>query len=381
MRDKYLKIAFKLVENETWLVGGLLRDMAQELRITPSKRDYDLTTREKPETLARKLKGQLGGTIVILREGEAVRLVTSGGPVFDLALLASPIEDNLAERDYTINALAWCPEHGMLDKMNSLEDITMRKIRVISRDNLISDPLRIIRAYRMMAITGFRITTETRRVLAELSELCIKPANERITFEILKIISSEYHLLALKCAEVDGVLTQISGLSDKQLDWNLKLVKAVGGNFAYISNRWLATSAQMDIDNASMVRLSALMIGAKDDRLTLSTDAQGRIGRSSDLFLQAKNISRWNRAAIYDLLDKSRGGGVDLALLTGNMFLSEEQGTLNRMRKRPIVSAADLMECGYAKGPKLGRGLKSIERLKFISPKTNKRDLLKSLGV
>ena len=102
------------------------------------------------EKIAEKTSGHL---VEIGKSGQMIFRVVSKNNIFDISPISgSFIEDDLFDRDFTINALAFDLSSGkIIDCMNSLQDIADRKIRMVSKTAFQKDPIRLIRAYRMEA--------------------------------------------------------------------------------------------------------------------------------------------------------------------------------------------------------------------------------------
>ena len=103
------------------------------------------------------------------------------------------LEKDLRRRDFTINAIAInLKTKEIIDINNGQEDIKNRVIRSISEDNLVDDPLRILRAFRFSATLGFEIEQGTLDQIKRHKDLILNPAKERVNYEILKLFQGEY---------------------------------------------------------------------------------------------------------------------------------------------------------------------------------------------
>src|SRR2546427_908991 len=171
--DEVLKIAQKLEQAgyETWCVGGAIRDNLLGL----ANHDFDLTTAAPPEEVRKLFKrtipvGIEHGTVAVLdrhnRPHEVTTfrrdLKTDGRHAvveFGVSLM-----DDLARRDFTINAIAYHPgRHEWRDPFKGVEDLERRLIRSVGDPNwrFQEDYLRILRALRFSARFEFRIHVHT----------------------------------------------------------------------------------------------------------------------------------------------------------------------------------------------------------------------------
>ncbi|HTR21776.1 MAG TPA: CCA tRNA nucleotidyltransferase [Gemmatimonadales bacterium] len=168
-----LKIARKLEEAgfETWCVGGALRDNLLELE----NKDYDLATAARPEDVQRLFRrtvpvGIEHGTVAVLDKDNRPHEVTT----FRKDVLTDgrhakvefgvSLQDDLARRDFTINALAYHPlRHEWRDPFGGRQDLEKRVIRSVGDPNwrFQEDYLRILRALRFSARFDFRIQAAT----------------------------------------------------------------------------------------------------------------------------------------------------------------------------------------------------------------------------
>lgn len=185
MHDREALLAATL-HGETWVVGGTVRD---ELlgRATP---DLDLACHE-PESAARTAARVLGGTPFPLSGAHgAWRVAFPGGGTVDAAPLAGSIEDDLAKRDFTVNAIARPLGGGPhTDPFGGREDLEERVVRAVSAGAFEADPLRLLRAVRFEDELGFRMEARTERLVRERAALVTRPSGERIleTLERLSV--------------------------------------------------------------------------------------------------------------------------------------------------------------------------------------------------
>src|SRR5215208_3489143 len=189
MRERVEEI---LRGEEAWVVGGAIRD---ELLGRPVL-DLDVACRE-PEAAARAFaRGGGGAPFPLSDRWGAWRVALDGGRTVDFTLLRDGIEDDLATRDFTINAIA-APVAGgdRVDPFGGRRDLESRTLRAVSDAIFAEDPLRLLRAVRLEGELGFRLDPETERLAREHAPLVPKPAGERILGELERLSADGYRRL------------------------------------------------------------------------------------------------------------------------------------------------------------------------------------------
>ena len=133
-----------------YVIGGSVRDLL--LGRIPT--DYDIAVTGNPEQYAKKLIAKSDGHLVRLgKPGRMIIRVISGDMIFDITSLnGTSIKENLNERDFTINAIAYdLYSEEIIDCLGGLQDLANKKVRMVSREIFKKDPARLIRAYRIGA--------------------------------------------------------------------------------------------------------------------------------------------------------------------------------------------------------------------------------------
>jgi Poly A polymerase head domain len=198
-----------LTDGEGWLVGGVLRD---ELLGRPVV-DVDVACRE-PDRAARAFARAGGGAPFPLSERHgAWRIALGDGRTLDFTPLPNGIDDDLASRDFTLNAMARPIEGGeLLDPFGGQSDIEGRTIRAVSEGIFAADPLRLLRAVRLEDELGFRCDGDTEQLVRRHAELASRPAGERILGELERLSADGYR----RSAELG--LLEVLGGSDRLFD-------------------------------------------------------------------------------------------------------------------------------------------------------------------
>ena len=185
---------------EAFVVGGSVRNALLELPIY----DYDMTTSATPEEMKEVFKnykiietGIKHGTLTIHINHLALE-ITTYRIESDYADHRHPnsvsfsrnLKDDLERRDFTINALAYHPNHGVIDYFNGIEDLNNHIIRAINdpMKRFDEDALRIMRALRFSSTLNFAIDSQTAKAIHESKELLTMISKERIHDELLKLL-------------------------------------------------------------------------------------------------------------------------------------------------------------------------------------------------
>ena len=210
----------KLEKNgfEAYAVGGCVRD----LLLGRKPKDYDITTNAKPAQVKRIFKntvdtGIAHGTVtVVLRDGAyevttyRIDGVYEDGRHPKEVTFSADLKEDLARRDFTVNAMALHPERGLVDVFGGEEDLKHGLIRCVGRpsDRFGEDALRILRALRFAAQLGFSIDPATEEAIRLHAPDLKKISAERIRDEVMKMITSDHPEMWLRAYE-DGISAQI----------------------------------------------------------------------------------------------------------------------------------------------------------------------------
>lgn len=201
-----------------WAVGGCVRDSL--LGKTPS--DWDLTSSATPEQLREVfadhrlvLNGEKHGTVGVIEGGAVYEITTfrvetgcSDHRHPDAVRFTGRITEDLARRDFTINAMAYHPQRGLLDCFGGEEDLRRGWVRCVGQPDrrFEEDALRILRALRFAASLGFALEEQTLAAMRRQSVLLKEISAERIQSELCRILA------APAAAEVLSVAPEVWGL-------------------------------------------------------------------------------------------------------------------------------------------------------------------------
>lgn len=171
-----------------YLVGGCVRDLIQGL----PPRDFDIAVPDAPRAFAEEIATRLGGQVFVLGKDQfTVFCVATHQVQIDImAYKGSDIQEDMLNRDFTINAMAGRLSDGRLvDVTGGMEDLQRRIVRMVSPKAFQDDPVRMVRAFRMAAALNFRIEAETIKAIRAKAYLLQRSAPERIWAELQRILA------------------------------------------------------------------------------------------------------------------------------------------------------------------------------------------------
>ena len=185
---------------QAYAVGGCVRDAL----LGDKPHDFDLCTDATPEEICNLFadkqlvrSGEKHGTIgVVLRRKvyEITTFRTEGGYEDNRhpgwVQFETSLEKDLARRDFTVNAIAYCPRKGYIDPFGGMQDLEDGVIRCVGepRERFREDGLRILRGMRFAARLGFRIDPKTEQAMRREAELLDGLARERVLEEMTKFL-------------------------------------------------------------------------------------------------------------------------------------------------------------------------------------------------
>ena len=202
--EKVKKILDTLTEAgyEAYAVGGCVRDSI--LGRIPN--DWDVTTSAKPMEVKALFPrtvdtGIQHGTVTVMfgREGFEVTTYRIDGEYEDsrhpkeVTFTASLAED-LKRRDFTINAMAYNEQTGLVDLFDGIRDIREERVRCVGNpeERFAEDALRMMRAVRFSAQLGYEIEDKTAEAIVKLAHTLRNISAERIQTELLKLVLSDH---------------------------------------------------------------------------------------------------------------------------------------------------------------------------------------------
>ena len=274
------------------IVGGPVRDFL--LGKIPD--DYDITTSASPEETKRifvELRtvdtGIKHGTVSVIIDGAQYEVTTyridgeykdSRHP--ESVTFTKNIEEDLRRRDFTMNAIAYSPKHGITDPYGGREDTALGIIRAVGEPELrfTEDALRILRGVRFAATLGFRVEENTRCAMLKTRDLLKNVSVERIYVELKKALSGKYSYENLsEFSEIIlDIIPELSALSlpEKTLygaaDYNARLIALFYLNSPNPSESFAMAMKRLHTDSATRE------LGAKIIPLIDTADTESDVG-------------------------------------------------------------------------------------------------------
>ncbi|MDO4621924.1 MAG: CCA tRNA nucleotidyltransferase [Eubacteriales bacterium] len=413
---------------EAYAVGGCVRDSILGRR--PD--DWDITTSALPEQVKAIFgrtvdTGIQHGTVTVLVGGKAHEVTTyrldgeylDGRHPEDVTFVSN-LEEDLKRRDFTINAMAYNEEEGLIDLFGGVEDLERKVIRCVGdpMQRFSEDALRIMRAVRFSAQLSFGIDPDTIAGIIRLAPTLEKVSAERICTELTKMLLSE-HPNYLKVAYEAGITRIVLPEFDAMMqtpqnhprhmanvgEHTLMSMQAVKNDrvlrytmlFHDIGKPLCRTTDEVGIDHfRGHNEISADMAGQIMRRLKMDNDTIKKVKTlvywhdwmgeatpksvrrlihhvGADLFpllMQVKNADTMAKSERYRVEELQYN---ILVSRIGDDILRENQClTLKDL----AVNGKDLMELGVQKGPGLGEILQMLLEEVLEVPEKNDRDLL-----
>jgi len=233
---------------EAWIVGGAVRDAALGGEVT----DLDLAVAGSPEAAAKAI-AQSGGAHAFELSAEFAtwRLVDreKAWQVDATALRGGRIEADLAERDFTVGAVAVPLAGGdPVDPHGGLADLERRLLRVVGEGSFGADPLRLLRAARLAAELELEIDPATAELARSAAPRAAEPAGERQLVELRRLVGGADPLRGLALLDelelTPVVLPELAELRDVEQGPNHHL--DVHGHTLAVLEQTLAVEADLD---------------------------------------------------------------------------------------------------------------------------------------
>jgi len=365
-----------------YLVGGSLRDLLRG----EVPHDFDLTTNARPDEVLQIFKdfrvvetGMAHGTVTVISKGNPIEITThrtdgtytdSRHP--DSVCFTADLEADLARRDFTVNAMAWSEETGLVDPFSGQVDLKNGILRAVgdAKTRFCEDALRILRCFRFASQLDFSIEEETARGAAACASRLSEIAVERIFAELTRTVlgqSPEKGLWGMAEAgcipyvffDASPDLSKSEVLKKLPFEPSLRLAALLHGEepeaLAALARRWHAP-------NAFSGGLCAV-VGALGDKLPETPyEARRFVCRHFPYFEGALLL----RGTLTD-------EPVEEALALTRTV--KKDGTAVEIR-RLAVNGRQLQEQVGVRAPKTAALLACLQDLVFRDPKINRRDAL-----
>jgi len=194
---------------EAYIVGGCVRDGI----LGRDPEDWDITTIAKPDEIKRIFShtvdtGIEHGTVTVLVPPDEVERGIRSFEVTTYRIdgeytdhrhpnavsFTGSLEEDLARRDFTINAMAYHMERGIIDPFHGQEDLEKKIVRAVgkAKDRFAEDALRMMRGIRFSAQLDFSLDEEAYLGIESLKESLENVSKERIAVELWKLLASAH---------------------------------------------------------------------------------------------------------------------------------------------------------------------------------------------
>lgn len=367
---------------EAFAVGGCVRDTL--LGRTPE--DWDVTTSARPEAVKAIFErtvdtGLQHGTVTVLKNRKGYEVTTyridgeyHDGRHPDSVEFTPNLLEDLKRRDFTINAMAYSHETGIVDEFGGMEDLKAGIVRCVGRpeDRFTEDALRLLRALRFSAQLGFEIEESTYAAIKTIAPNLAKVSKERVQAELTKLLLSAHPERILLLKET-GLSAQIVPGFDAV--FAPALFSKLSRLPAEKSLRWAGFLLCQSTKQAE-----AVLKGLKMDNETIGNVSRMIEGAKETLPLEKPAVRRaMSRYTPYQL-----EGALKLKELMGGPDAEE----IRRLREEIIrdgdcvslkdlaVKGRDLLEAGVERGPMVGKILNHLFNLVLLHPEKNDRELL-----
>ena len=367
---------------EAFAVGGCVRDTL--LGRTPE--DWDVTTSARPEAVKAIFErtvdtGLQHGTVTVLKNRKGYEVTTyridgeyHDGRHPDSVEFTPNLLEDLKRRDFTINAMAYSHETGIVDEFGGMEDLKAGIVRCVGRpeDRFTEDALRLLRALRFSAQLGFEIEESTYAAIKTIAPNLAKVSKERVQAELTKLLLSAHPERILLLKET-GLSAQIVPGFDAV--FAPALFSKLSQLPAEKSLRWAGFLLCQSTKQAETV-----LKGLKMDNET--------IGNVSRMIEGAKETLPLEKPAVRRAMSRYTPYQLEGALKLKELMGSPDAEEIRRLREEIIrdgdcvslkelaVKGRDLLEAGVERGPMVGEILNHLFDLVLLYPEKNDRELL-----
>ncbi|MFI3206989.1 MAG: CCA tRNA nucleotidyltransferase [Clostridia bacterium] len=352
--------------HSAYIVGGCLRDLL--LKKTP--KDWDICTSAKPletQEIFKEhklvLSGLKHGTVAVILEHEVYEITTfridgeyenSRRPK-DVSF-TSDIKEDLARRDFSINAMAYNKNESLIDCFEGEKDLTNKLINCVGvpEKRFSEDALRILRALRFASVYSFDIESETQKQIKLLKNTLKNISKERINTEFSKLLLGENATVILRnYAEVFEVfLPEIDFLNEKAISFLEKSSDNLSQKLAIL---FCYAGKKIEIDTENILKNLKYDNKTVSETSFLSKNFTTKIGKTKPeikRFLRDFGIKKTRSLFEFKLLENEN---IYLVLLE-EIIKNNECFCIKDLR----ITGKDLINLGYKSGENIG------EKLNFL---------------
>jgi tRNA nucleotidyltransferase (CCA-adding enzyme) len=397
--------------HEAVTVGGAVRDAL--LGRAPG--DWDVATSAHPDAVVASFKrtiptGLQHGTVTVMvgrgdaRQGVEVTTYRGEGAYSDArrpdsVTFGVPLDEDLARRDFVINAIAYDPIADVVhDPYGGADDLAARRVRAVGDAvaRFTEDGLRVMRAVRFAAVLEFALDPATEAAIPAALGSLAKVSMERVHDELVKLMAARQPSRGLVIAARTGVIRTIAPeLDGRPLDDALARVDAIADPVVRIAALWTALGDPRAMcggderDAASGDAAVARAVDAAMRRLKFSNDDRDRIVRAARVGSAPERA--WSDAGVRRILaGVGRGRAPDAihlwrATATGSALAARAEASI--AAREPLVAGelaiggGDLMALlGLGPGRKVGEILAALLERVIEDPSLNTRERLAELA-
>ena len=379
---------------EAFAVGGCVRDTM--LGRTPG--DWDITTSARPEQVKAVFRhtvdtGLQHGTVTVLKDHTGYEVTTyridgeyEDGRHPKSVEFTAELREDLRRRDFTINAMAYSHETGVVDLFGGMEDLEQGVIRCVGNpvDRFTEDALRILRAIRFSAQLGFEIEQGTRDALALIAPNLKNVSKERIMTELTKLLLSS-HPERMRLVFETGMFPYIAEHFDEAVtDWEQEeeFLRAAGELLPETKAvRWVAFLKELAPKEAAGIMTALKSDNDTRDRVRTLTDWFDRpispepagVRRAMSAMTDEEFDDLLRLREVAWTVRHSRSG--DPRVLAALRDEIRARGDCIRL-KDLAVTGRDLIEAGIRPGKQLGQILGDLFACVLEEPEKNRKETL-----
>jgi len=395
---EYVRRALFLLEEagyEAYVVGGCVRDLY--MGVEPH--DYDITTSAMPEEVKDVFRGERivetgirHGTVTLVVDDGTIEITTyrvdgeySDKRRPDNVTFTRKLADDLCRRDFTMNAMAYSPQRGLVDIFGGREHIDKGLIVCVgdARERFREDALRILRALRFASRLNFKIEKSATKAINEEKSLLRFVSAERIYAELTRIImgsSAAQILLDYK----DVILTVLPELSALAPNDYIRAARAAGlaDGDLYVRLALFMRDIGADVAAAALRRLKADGAAITKTSLLIKHYNKGLFDNKQKIKLLLRQISNDDARRLASMLasdtavgDESRGTKEVSEYALRTIDEIETSGECVRISDLAI-SGSDIIAAGVPEGKRVGEILTRLLDLVSSGAINNERSAL-----
>jgi len=380
IRDSYNRIVFDSAEDdEIYIVGGFIRDIFLGRKVP----DRDYVVKGDFQKAAERISIKLGCRLTRIGKKNFLRILTKDGITLDFTPMNEDIEKDLSGRDFTVNALAWSPETGLIDLFNGIDDIAKGLIRIVKKENLDNDPARILRAYRLSGETSFKIEETTRVILKKMAHKISEVKTERITLEFFKILNLEDPFPTLRAMHDDTIMNQIICIPNNKIQLKLHKLNEVSG---IVKQRTFKNLLEVNkifsqgLSNRGLLRLEVLLEDTQSSMFSLSSKIQKRLCGIESAGAIMPKFTTESRERLYSVFDEAGDAALDFLVINNMLEHVPDLREFDRIKRKSILSAEEIIDIlKIGEGVILGQAKEVINKAEFCLKIKTKSDAIELL--